>query len=991
MAGGHQNARAVAPDTDADDPWVFSRGAPADEDAWASEASLFALADGVLGVRGGVEERPHTGGGAYLNRVYDAVPLSYPERFSGFATHTDTRLPMADGAVIDLRVGDGRVADGRMLDFWRRLDLRTGELVRYTRWQTPDGSIIDVLARRVVFGGGVLALRLEVRSVDHSGPLTVTSLLDAGGAGAAQAGDPRHGVGSGHHLATSAIGSDGDAAWLLQHGRHAGVGGAVAQAHRVERLRREEPVARSASAAITYRADLAPGEQAVFEKVVAYVPFDAGEDDQALADARARAAHHAGRGYAAAAASAARELAPFWEAAEVTIPDDAELTRAMRFNLMHLRRSAPADGRSGLAAKGLTGEGYQGHTFWDAEAFALPVLALTAPALARSNLAFRVAGLDRARRHAREMDHSTGALYPWRTIGGDEGSGYFPAGSAQYHINAAIAYAVRSYDRATGDDAFVLGAAAPMVFETARLWLAAGFHDSRADGAFRICSVTGPDEYSALVDDDHYTNRLAQLHLRYALELASRAPDAPGAPDADERVRWADAATRMHLPLDPVLGVHPQDSTFLGKPEWPWQADGGDRPLLLHYHPLTLYRHQIIKQASVVLAHAVCEVGDPAQQRRDLTYYEPRTVHDSSLSASSHAIVAARLGRTAEAWRFLRESVFIDLDNLHGNVGHGLHMASMAGGWQALACGFAGLRVVDGAPALLPRTAPELPRYAFRFAWRGAALRVEVDAGRCRYSLGAEGGPLTFTHDGLPLSLRPGESVERPTPRFGSAPTGAIRALLFDLDGVLTDTARLHYVAWQALADELGIPFDAAANEALKGVDRDGSLALILARGTRRYDDDERRALAERKNAHYQRLIADITPADLLPGARAALERARAAGLPVALASASRNARTLLDRLGIAHFFDAVVDPASVPRGKPDPAIFLAAARKLDVDPAACLGIEDSHAGLQAIRAAGMTGLGVGDPAALADADAVVANLDGVDWADPIGAGPVRA
>jgi alpha,alpha-trehalose phosphorylase len=612
------------------------------------------------------------------------------------------------------------------------------------------------------------------------------------------------------------------------------------------------------------------------------------------------------------------------------------------------------------------------------------VLALTKPGLARSHLAFRVAGLDRARAHARELNHRRGALYPWRTIAGDEGSSYFPGGSAQYHINAAIAYGVRIYDQATGDDAFVLGEAAPVVFETARLWLETGFHDPRHGDAFRICGVTGPDEYTVLIDDDHYTNRMAQLHLRYALELAERAPDAACAPDPEERARWIAAADAMHLPVDAELAVHPQDATFLGKPEWPFRTDGEDRPLLLHYHPLTLYRHQVIKQASVVLAHAMTEDGAPAQQRRDFDYYEPRTTHDSTLSAGSHAIVAARIGRTADALRFLRQSVFVDLHNLHGNVAHGLHIASMAGGWQGLVWGFAGLRIERGVPSFLPRAAAELPSYVFGLTWRGALLRVDVDAARCRYSLSGDGEPLTILHDGLPLSLAPGDVAERPTPRFGPRPAGAIQALVFDLDGVLTDSARAHCVAWKALADELGIPFDEAANEALKGIDRPGSLDLILARGERSYDAAERQAMAERKNAHYQHLIAEFTPADLLPGARNALERARTAGLPMAIASASRNAPFLLDRLGIAHFFDAIVDPVSVERGKPDPAIFLAAARELGIEPAACVGIEDSRAGIAAIKAAGMIALGVGDPAVLDEADLVVRDLAGVDWAAPL-------
>jgi beta-phosphoglucomutase len=990
MSAGHQGAPVVAasdaPSPGADDTWSFSRtAAPADEPEWLSEGSLFALADGVLGVRGGIEELQPSGGGVYLSRVYDRTPIEYHERFSGFPSSSDTRLPMADGAIVEIRLGDSKLSDGRVLQFSRRLNLRTGELVRSTRWLAPGGAMIDVLARRGVFGGGVLALRLEVHSVDYSGPVSLTSRLQPGGAGASQADDPRHGIGLGHRLQTTDVGAAEGDGWLVQQGRLSGVGGAVAQAHLPERLQLQDSRVDPEGVATTFTGELSPGRHAALEKAIVYVPFDAGSETEALKQARGRASRHAGAGYTASAAAAAEELAPFWGAADVAVPGDAELTRAMRFNLMHLRRSAPADGRTGLAAKGLTGEGYQGHAFWDTEAFALPVLALTAPELARSNLAFRVAGLERARAHARELNHRSGALYPWRTIAGDEGSSYFPGGSAQYHINAAIAYAVRLYDRATGDDAFVLGEAAPMVFETARLWLDVGFHNPSRGGAFRICEVTGPDEYTVLVDDDHYTHRMAQLHIRYALELAGRAPGAPLAPDSEERARWAEAADRMYLPTDPELRVHPQDATFLGKPEWPFPPDAPDRPLLLHYHPLTLYRHQIIKQASVVLAHAMTDDGARAQQRRDLDYYEPRTTHDSTLSASSHAIVAARIGRTVDAYRFFRECVFVDLHNLHGNLAHGLHMAAMAGGWQALVWGFARLTIEDGAMAFVPRSTAELPEYVFGLVWRGAKLRVEVDGDSCRYSLGSDGNALTIAHDGLPVSLRPGETAERPTPRFGSAPTGAIRGLVFDLDGVLTDTARAHYVAWKAVADHLGIAFDEAANEALKGVDRMGSLDLILARGERSVDAAERLALADRKNAHYQQLIADFGPADVLPGAREALERARAAGVPMALASTSRNAPALLKRLGIAHFFDAVVDPASVARGKPDPAIFLEAARELGVDPAACLGVEDSRAGIAAIKAAGMAALGVGDPQVLAAADRVVADLSALDWSDPVG------
>lgn len=204
--------------------------------------------------------------------------------------------------------------------------------------------------------------------------------------------------------------------------------------------------------------------------------------------------------------------------------------------------------------------------------------------------------------------------------------------------------------------------------------------------------------------------------------------------------------------------------------------------------------------------------------------------------------------------------------------------------------------------------------------------------------------------------------------------------MIFDLDGVLTDTAKAHYAAWKAIAETVGAPFDEAANEALKGVDRIGSLDLILARAPTPVPPVARLELASRKNAHYRRLVADFGPDNLFPGARAALERARGEGLSLALASASRNAPDLLHRLGVAHFFDVVVDPARLTRGKPDPEIFLTAARALGVAPEACLGVEDSRAGVAAIKAAGMTALGIGDAVTLDEADVVVPDLTNVDW-----------
>jgi beta-phosphoglucomutase len=201
------------------------------------------------------------------------------------------------------------------------------------------------------------------------------------------------------------------------------------------------------------------------------------------------------------------------------------------------------------------------------------------------------------------------------------------------------------------------------------------------------------------------------------------------------------------------------------------------------------------------------------------------------------------------------------------------------------------------------------------------------------------------------------------------------KAVIFDLDGVITDTAHYHYLAWKRLADSVDAPFDEAFNEQLKGVDRMGSLELILARAPRTYTPEDKRELADKKNTHYQELIATMTPDDLLPGALRALEEVRAAGLPIGLASVSRNAFTVLDRLGIRDRFDDVVDAATVVNGKPDPEIFLTAAAHLGMDPKDCLGVEDAAAGVASIKDAGMFAVGVGNPDVLNRADRVIPSM----------------
>jgi alpha,alpha-trehalose phosphorylase len=455
-------------------------------------------------------------------------------------------------------------------------------------------------------------------------------------------------------------------------------------------------------------------------------------------------------------------LDDFWSRADVEVDGDAEVQQAVRFALFHvLQAGARAENRA-IPAKGLTGPGYDGHAFWDTETFVLPVLTFTAPDTVAHALRWRQSTLQLAIERATQLGLK-GAAFPWRTIAGQECSGYWPAGTAAFHVNADIADAVVRYVDATGDEEFDAGPGLELLTQTARLWRSLGHHDPQ--GRFHIDGVTGPDEYSAIADDNIYTNLMAAHNLRSAADAAKRHPDRARVLgiDAEESASWRDAAEQMFIPFDDVLGVHPQAERFTRHQVWDFaHTEPEQYPLLLHFPYFDLYRKQVVKQADLVLAMSLrSEAFTPEQKLKNFDYYEALTVRDSSLSACTQAVIAAEVGHLDLAYDYLGEAALIDLRDLQHNTRDGVHIASLAGTWIALIMGFGGLRHADGSVSFAPRLPDGIARIAFTLVVRGQRLKIEVTHETATYSV-ADGKALEIFHYSDKVHVTPNKPQSRP-------------------------------------------------------------------------------------------------------------------------------------------------------------------------------------------------------------------------------------
>ncbi|MBW4645609.1 MAG: beta-phosphoglucomutase [Goleter apudmare HA4340-LM2] len=952
--------------------WILIETQFAPEHLEARE-TIFTIGNGYLGTRGSFEEGysrrlPAT----LIHGVYNDVPVVYTE-----LVNCPDWLPL----VIIINGDRFRMDQGEILKYDRQLDLRQGILARSIRWRSPNGNTIDLQFERFasLADQHVLGQRLQIKPLNFDGLIEIQASIN---------GYPENA--GFNHWQELDQGKTDAGIWLHRRTRSSQID--IGMAARMEIFGVEAALQVSSAPGYPTLSTtfLAVSEQTVtVEKVVTV--FTSQEIDSPAPAARNKLA--ALPDYATLLNDHEQTWDQVWQRSDIVIEGDSTAMFAIRYNLFQLLIAGPKhNDQMSIPAKTLSGFGYHGHIFWDTEIFILPFFIYNQPEIARNLISYRYHTLAGARRKATHYGYR-GAMYAWESaVTGDEVTPRWSLPSDYYgedvriwcrdreiHISADIAYAAWYYWQATGDDEWMRDRGAEIILDTAIFWGSRVEFNSQFE-RYEIRGVIGADEYHEFVHNNAFTNRMVQWNLEKALVindwLDKNFPERATELKAKlhltdkQRTRWQDIINNIWIPYDPETGMIEQFEGFfqlqdINLPEF----EPRDRSIQAILSIEATNKRQVLKQPDVLMLLYLMRLSEefPYNQKvlqANWDYYAPRTdiTHGSSLGPSIHAILAADAGKLTIAYERFTQAAMVDLLNLRGNTSDGIHGASAGGVWQAVVLGFGGIRMTDKGPVAHPQLPPGWTRLKFQLHWRGEwhefDLRQNLENQNWGLNMQAESTPYPISH---PQSLD-------------------IRGVIFDLDGVLTDTAEYHYLGWQQLADEEGIPFNREDNEALRGVSRRASLMAII--GDRQYSEAQIQEMMERKNRYYVESIQNITTKDLLPGAIALLDELRQQGIKIAIGSASKNARTVVEKLGIADRVDAIADGYSVQQPKPAPDLFLHAAQLIGTSPAQSVVIEDAAAGIEAAIAAGMWAIGLGPPERVGAAHVVFPSLAGVTWVD---------
>jgi len=933
-----------------------------------SRETVFTIGNGYLGTRGSFEEGyPQALPATLIHGVYDDVPGVYTEL---------ANCPDWLSLAIVVNGERFRLDSGEIIHYERQLDLRHGILSRSVRWRSPTGNTLDLRFERFVslVDHQILGLRCQITPIDFNGTIEVQSSINAY--------PDNQGF---DHWEQLDRGKMEQGVWLKVRTRSSHI--ELGMAAKMTAMRSHKGYAHTPNESLLVTNTLdhptltivfsgKAGQTVGVEKLVTM--FTSQEAELPLQAAQAKLVGLPG--YAILLEAHQQAWKEFWQQSDIEIEGDRKAQLAVRYNLFQIFISASShilgdstNNRASVPAKALSGLGYRGHVFWDTEIFILPFFTLTQPDIARSLLTYRYNTLDGARNKAANGGYK-GAMFAWESAAtGDEMTPQWSILTDPYaeavriwcrdreiHISADITYAIWQYWQATGDDLWLRDYGAEVILDTARFWMSRVEWNAQKE-RYELCGVIGADEYHEQVNNNVFTNRMVQWHLEKAVAvydwLQQNFPDRATALaqklqlTPEHLLRFQEIVTQMYIPYDPETGAIEQFDGF-------FQLKDIDLSI---YEPrnqsiqaiLGMERtnqSQAIKQPDVLMLLYLMRgtqtlANCHKQLQKNWDYYFPRTdiTYGSSLGPAIHAIVAANLGLAADAYKLFMQTALVDLEDTRGNTREGIHAASAGGVWQVVVFGFGGIQLQDTGPVANPNLPLRWTRLKFKLHWRGSWHSFDLSP--------------------------------------ALAPPLEIQGFIFDLDGVLTDTAEFHYQAWQKLADEEKLPFNRQANEALRGVARRESLLLIV--GSHHYSEVELQEMMDRKNLYYGESIQSITPENVLPGVIELLGELRRSGIKIAIASASKNARTVIKKLEIGNLVDAIADGYSVEHPKPAPDLFLYTATQLGLAPAQCVVVEDAPAGVEAAIAAGMGAIGLG-PSDRFDGSAqvVLPNLIGVRLTD---------
>jgi kojibiose phosphorylase len=749
--------------------------------------TLFTVGNGRLGTRGSLEEG-HVGevSGTFLSGVYDGyrVPVidlvNAPDWLSFVVTVDGTRLDVQSCGVVEHE---------------RVLDFRHGVLHRRTVFQDAEGrrTRLDAVRFASFADRRLCGLRVEVTPLDHDVQVTVTSALVGRRRNLERL--PVYPEGTtfepevrwekwarAKHLEEVGKTEEEGAVYLEMRTIETGIAlgyGAVLQASQQHDRRTVVRSYEQIEETREYTVD--DGQTLRLDKLVSIATSRdpvAAVQPACLATLRT----HATAGFDASLDRSRDVWESMWADCDCVIEGDPEATKAVRFGIYQLLIAANGDDPSvNIGAKSLTGEGYRGHVFWDTEILMLPFFIYTQPGTARTLLRYRYHTLQAARELARESG-MRGARYPWESAdtGREEcpmwtvdGANRFWTRDEEIHVSADVAYGIVTYVDVTGDTEFLLEFGAEILFETSRFWVDRAEHDPVTD-RYVIKQVMGPDEFHSHVDNNAFTNRMAQWSLTQSARVFSTLSEQHADALADIAARiglkpeeveqWRTVADKIVYHLDPDRGVLEQFDGYFDRVDVPiTEWDHNNMPRYPKgYHHFNCEDTMLLKQPDVVmLMHVLPDEFSEDVKKANFEFYEARTLHKSSLSPAIHAIMGIEVGDAARAVQYFQRSALVDLTDNQGNTGEGMHIASAGGTWQILVNGFGGLRILGGRVTLRPWLPDDWEGIRFRIRWRGRPIHVAVDHERIELLLGGPaGGTEEVVVNGKPVRLTSGTPVE---------------------------------------------------------------------------------------------------------------------------------------------------------------------------------------------------------------------------------------